>query len=211
MAFVALAGGACGAPEEAKPRPLPEEARELGPGTYRTEEFEPAFSFRVGEGWSTSPPEVYDILLITRANEGDLGFVNLEGARFFKPTDTGTAYMTDVPKDVVGWFRGHPYLETRGTDPVEVGGVEGVRTDVVVGDLPRGLSDECGSGCVPLFRFSSGGLPLVLFEEDKARVIVLEDVRGETVITGFAIRAAEFDEHAPEAQKVLDTVEWRDG
>ena len=211
LAFVALAVGACGAPEEAKPRPLPEEARELGPGTYRTEEFEPAFSFEVGEGWSTSPPEVYDILLITRSNEGDLGFVNLEGARFFKPTDTGTTYMTDVPKDVVGWFQGHPYLETQGTDPVKVGGVEGVRTDVVVGDLPRSLSDECGSGCVPLFRFSSGGLPLVLLEEDKARVIVLEDVRGETVITGFGIRAAEFDEHAPEAQKVLDTVEWRGG
>ena len=40
-------------------------------------------------------------------------------------------------------------------------------------------------------------------------MIVLEDVRGETVITGFGIRAAEVDEHAPEAQKVLDTVEWR--
>jgi hypothetical protein len=30
--------------------------------------------------------------------------------------------MTDVPKDVVGWFREHPYLETRKADPVEVGG-----------------------------------------------------------------------------------------
>ena len=40
-------------------------------------------------------------------------------------------------------------------------------------------------------------------------MIVLEDVRGETVVTGFAMPAAEFDEHAPEAQKVLDTVRWR--
>jgi hypothetical protein len=40
-------------------------------------------------------------------------------------------------------------------------------------------------------------------------MIVLGDVGGETVITGFGIRAAEFDEHAPEARKVLDTVEWR--
>jgi len=212
LAFVALAVGACGTPdEEAKPRPLPEEPRKLDPGTYRTEEFEPAFSFRVGEGWSVEAPEAYDLLLITRADEGGpLGFTNLKGAMFFKPTNTNT-YMTDVPKDVVGWFQEHPYLETQGTDPVEVGGVEGIRTDVVVGDLPRGLSDECGSGCVPLFRFSSGGLPLVLFEEDKARVNVLEDVRGETVITGFDIRADEFDEHAPEAQKVIDTVEWRGG
>ncbi len=92
---------------------------------------------------------------------------------------------------------------------MKVGGVEGTRIDYVVGDLPDGYDGGCASVCVPLFRFSSGGLPLVLLEEDKARVIVLEDVRGETVVTGFAIRAAEFDEHASEAQKVLDTVRWR--
>ncbi len=86
-----------------------------------------------------------------------------------------------------------------------------MRIDYVVGDLPDGYDGGCASGCVPLLRFSSGGLPLVLFEEDKARVIVLEDVRGETMVTGFAIRAAEFDEHAPEAQKVIDTVRWRGG
>jgi hypothetical protein len=212
LAFVALAVGACGTPEEAKPRPLPEETRKLSPGTYRSEEFEPAFSFRIGEGWSTAPPEAYDFLLITRADEGGpLGFTNLKGARFFKPTRTGTTYMTDVPKDVVGWFQEHPYLETQGTDPVEVGGIEGVRLDLVVGDLPEGHHSEwCGSGCVNLIRFSSGGSPLILWQEDKARMIVLEDVRGETVITGFVSPAAEFDEHAPQAQKVIDTVEWRD-
>ena len=123
LAFVALAVGACGAPEEAKPRPLPEDTRELDPGTYRTEDFEPTFSFEVGEGWSTAQPEAYDLLLITRADEGGpLGFTNLKGARFLEPTRTGTTYMTDVPKDVVGWFREHPYLETRKADPVEVGG-----------------------------------------------------------------------------------------
>lgn len=212
LAFSVLAVGACGAPEEAKPRPLPDETRKLGPGTYRTEDFEPAFSFRVGEGWSTELPEAYDLLLITHGNEGGpLGFANLEGARFFKPTNMNT-YMTDVPKDVVGWFQEHPYLETRGTDPVEVGGIEGVRLDLVVGDLPKGHHSEwCGPGCVNLLRFSSGGPPLTLYEADKARMIVLEDVRGETVITGFAIRAAEFDDHAPEARKVIDTVRWSDG
>jgi hypothetical protein len=62
---------------------------------------------------------------------------------------------------------------------------------------------------VNLIRFNSGGPPLTLRQEDKARLIVLEDVGGDTVVTGFAIRAAEFDEHAPEAQKVLDTARWR--
>ena len=87
-----------------------------------------------------------------------------------------------------------------------------MRLDLVVGDLPEGHHSEwCGSGCVNLIRFSSGGPPLILGQKDKARLIVLEDVRGETVITGFAIRAAEFDDHAPEAQKVIDTVRWKGG
>ena len=212
LAFCVLAVGACGPPDgEAEPRPLPDKSQKLDPGAYRTEDFEPAFSFEVGEGWSTDLPEAYDLLIITRGAEGGgLGFTNLKGARFFKPTRTGSAYMTDVPKDVVGWFRGHPYLETQGTDPVEVGGVEGVRLDLVVGDLPEGHDSVwCGSGCVNLISFGSGSPPLLLWQDDKARLIVLEDVGGETVITGFAGPTSEFEEHAPEAQKVLDTVQWR--
>ena len=213
-AFVALAVGACGAPEEAKPRPLPDEPRKLDPGAYRTEDFEPALSFEVGEGWSTDLPEAYDLLLITRTDEGGpLGFANVREALVYKPTRTGSnTYMTDVPKDMVGWFRGHPYLETQGTDQVEVGGIEGVRLDLVVGDLPEGHHSEwCGSGCVNILRFNSGGPPLIFWQEDKARLIVLEDVEGETVVTGFAMPASEFDDHAPEARKVLDTVDWRGG
>ena len=210
--LVVLAVNACGGGQEQadRPRPLPEDEKALRPGEYRTEEFEPAFSFRVGEGWSTALPEAYDLLLITRGHEtGGLGFTNLKGARFFEPTNTNT-YMTDAPKDVVGWFQEHPYLETRKADPVEVGGVEGVRLDLVVGDLPEGHHSEwCGSGCVNLIRFNSGVPPLIFWQEDKARMIVLEDVEGETVITGFVSPAAEFDEHAPEAQKVIDTVQWR--
>ena len=122
--LVVLAVNACGGGQEQAdgPRPLPEDEKALRAGEYRTEEFEPAFSFRVGEGWSTALPEAYDLLLITRGHEtGGLGFTNLKGARFFEPTNTNT-YMTDAPKDVVGWFQEHPYLETRKADPVEVGG-----------------------------------------------------------------------------------------
>jgi hypothetical protein len=85
-----------------------------------------------------------------------------------------------------------------------------VRLDLVVGDLPGGnYSEWCGSRCVPLIRFGSGSPPLTLWQDEKARLIVLEDVGGKTVVTGFAIQTTEFDEHAPEAQKVLDTVQWR--
>jgi hypothetical protein len=47
---------ACGGEQQqqAKARPLPEEEfRALPPGEYHSEEFKPAFSFRVGKGWQT--------------------------------------------------------------------------------------------------------------------------------------------------------------
>ena len=37
----------------------------------------------------------------------------------------------------------------------------------------------------------------------------MEDLEGETVTIGFVSPASEFGELAPEAQKVLDSVEWR--
>ena len=109
LALCVLAAVACRAPdEEAKPLPLPDESRKLDPGTYRTEEFEHAFSFEVGEGWSVLAPEAHDVLHITQGHEdGGLGFANLRGARFFKPTKMGTTYMVGVPQDLPGWFRRH--------------------------------------------------------------------------------------------------------
>ncbi len=213
MAFVALAVGACGTPdEEAKPRPLPEETRKLGPGTYRSEEFEPAFSFEVDEGWATtSLPESSDALLLTRGHEtGGLGFVNVQEVFIYNPTKTSGPNVVEAPEDMVGWFMRHPHLRTSEPQQVRVGGVEGVRFDLAVRDLPQDYFGDCGSGCVDLFRVG-GAYPVSLWVEDKARFIVLEDVEGETVVTGFAIPAAEFDDHAPEAQKVLDSVRWRGG
>jgi hypothetical protein len=65
MILVLLALSACGGgggQEQAKPRPLPEEEQALRPGEYRSEEFKPSLSFRVGEGWSSDPPEASDEL-----------------------------------------------------------------------------------------------------------------------------------------------------
>ena len=57
--------------------------------------------------------------------------------------------------------------------------------------------------------FWSSALGWIAFEKDnKQRLIVLENVKGKTVTMGFTIPATEFDEQAPEAQKVIDSVEW---
>jgi hypothetical protein len=203
------AGG--GQEQEANARPLPEQHQDLRPGEYRTEEFKPSFSFHVGKGWSSSPPEASDFLEITRGQAVGLNFNTAQ--EVYKPTKTGSANIVDAPKDMVGWLQQHPYLQTSKPEPVRVGGVKGLQFDVVVGDRPQSYIPTCTTiignpNCVDLFRLSTGG-PILLVEGEKAGVIVLEDVEGETVTIGFVSPASEFGEHAPEAQKVLDSVEWR--
>ena len=73
--LLVLALSACGgggsAQEEAKARPLPEDPKALRPGEYRSTEFEPSFSFRVGKGWRTSSEflQISDKLTIVRGEE----------------------------------------------------------------------------------------------------------------------------------------------
>lgn len=207
-----FAVGACGGEGEevTKPRPLPEDPQALRPGEYRSEEFEPSLTFRVGEGWSTDTPEAAEILRIARGESGGLGFANIR--EVYEPSETGSPNVAEAPEDIVGWFRRHPYLETTEPEPVTVGGVEGVRFDVVVEGLPEGHRGVCwrisGTDCVDIARFSDGQY---LFHPKgvRARVMVLEDVEGETVTLGFASPPSKFYEHAREAQKVIDTVQWR--
>jgi hypothetical protein len=203
LAVCACGGG--GQEEADRLRPLPEEEKPLRPGEYRSEEFKPSFSFRVGKGWTNAPPEASDSLWITRGEVGEIGFGNVQ--EVYKPTETGLPNVVEAPEDMVGWFQQHPYLQTDKPEPITVGGVKGEQFDVVLGDLPEGYSGVCGSECVGLFRLSTGG-QAILGEGYKVRVIVLEDIRGETVTMGFSSRATEFDEFAPEAQKVIDTVKW---
>jgi hypothetical protein len=212
VVLVVLALSACGGGEKkAKAHPLPENGKALRPGTYRSEEFKPSLSFRVGKGWSNAPLESSDALQITLGQTAGLGFVNVQ--EVYKPTKTGGPNVVDAPKDIAGWLQKHPYLQTSKPEPVTIGGVKGLQFDVVVGDRPENYVPTCTStignpNCVDLFRLSTGGRPILLVEGDKVGVIVLEDVGGETVTIGFSSPASEFEEFVPKAQKVVDSVQW---
>src|SRR5918995_2502810 len=212
VTLLVLALGACGGNEQfSKPQPLPEQEQQLRTGVYGSEGFKPSLTFMVGEGWSTLPPEAIDTLFIVQGETRRIGFVN--AWEVYKPTKTGALNVVEAPEDMVGWFQQHPYLQTSKPEPVTVGGVKGVQFDVVVGDRPQYYIPVCTSivgtpNCVDLVRLSTGG-PILLVEGEKAGVIVLEDLEGETVTIGFVSPASEFGELAPEAQKVLDSVEWR--
>ncbi len=213
VTLVFLALSACKADEwqqESKLRPLPEDPTALYPGEYRSEEFEPSLSFRVVEGWSNVPLEASDVLQIARGEKARLAFTRVP--EVFKP---GTLNVVEAPKDLVGWFQHHPYLQTDHPETVTVGGVKGNQFDVVA-KVPEGYSGICSRGvgpghCVDIARLSSGlpGGLIAFWEGDKERVIVLEDVKGEMVTIAFGSPATEFDEFALEAQRVLDSVKWR--
>ncbi len=206
VTLVVLAVSACGGGQDEanKPRPLPEDEKALRPGVYRSEEFKPSLSFKVGKGWSSALLEASDSLFIRRGETMGLAFVKPQ--EVYKPD---TLEIVEAPKDVVGWFQHHPYLQTDKPEPVTVGGVKGEQFDVVVADLPEDYSSVCGSDCVGIFRLSTG-FQAILAAGEKLRLIVLEDVQGETVALGFVSPASTFDEFAPKAQKVVDTVKWRD-
>ena len=205
--LVVLALSACGGGQEQAdgPRPLPEDEKALRPGEYRSEEFKPSLSFRVGKGWSSTPSEASDLLHIMRGETAGLIFAVIN--EVYKPSRTGSPDVVEVPKNLVGWLQHHPYLQTSKPEPITVGGVKGKQFDVVVEDLPENYYGVCGQDCVDMSKVADGR---VLFQPkgERTRLIVLEDVEGETVTVALHSQTTEFDEFTPEAQKVVDSVKW---
>jgi hypothetical protein len=81
-----------------------------------------------------------------------------------------------------------------------------VRVDVTAASIPENYPrDYCGAQpCVPLFPEN------VSYGERKTRYVIV-DVEGEPVVIDISAPADKFNEFLSEAQKVLDTVEWREG
>jgi hypothetical protein len=206
--LLVLALSACGgggsAQEEAKARPLPEDPKALRPGEYRSTEFKPSFSFRVGKGWRTSSEflQVSDKLAITRGEEEPprlLIFRDLQEVYRYDKTGT-TLAVVKAPEDMVGWFQHHPDLETEKPEPVTVGGVKGQQFDYIV-------SEDATYDEITLFRYTDGSDGSA-GKGFKYRAIILEDVESKTVTIGIGSLAIEFDDLLHEAQEVLDTVKW---
>lgn len=192
----------------------------FAPGRYSTaEEFKPSLSFELGEGWRVlAAPHPYSLKLgyvtpgRTVAEGKALRFLNVQ--EVFEPSQekSDVSFRTEpVPRDLLTWFQRHPHLRADEPEPVVIGEVAGRWFDVEA-IVPEGYRDDHGGGCavpcVPLFLLGGGDSVTHITEEGKDRFIILEDVRGETVIIIISAPAVEFDKFISEAQKVLDTVEW---
>ncbi len=191
--------------EEAKVRAVPEYG-DLRPGEYVTDEFKPAFSFEiVDEGWVVGGAEERGILDMRQGVEGGaLSFVNEQ--EVFDPSKPRDMDIVPAPKNLVTWLQRHPYLETEQPQRATIGGVKGVQLDAIVADdVP---ASECGDNCLGLFMVTLE-IPWVVYEKEKVRFIVLEDIGGERVTIAVEALAVDFEEFLPKAQKVIDTVEWK--
>jgi len=205
LAATLSACGGAGGQEQAKARPLPLYENGLRPGEYHSVKFKPPLSFKVSKPWSIPEEQLSDwIGLGYEGDTGDISFANVK--EVFKP---GTIKVVDAPKDLVGWLQHHPYLKTSKPQPVTVGGVKGEQLDVLVDHLPKDPNGYCGTDCLDIF-YQSGGERIGYFKafNRERRVFVLEDVKGDTVVIWFAGPPDTFDEFAPEAQKVVDSVKW---
>jgi hypothetical protein len=178
---------------------------------YFTDKFEPAFSFEaIGEGWGLDGPEAPHVVAL-QGRGFNIDFQNIEDFLAFEPSG---ADKIPAPEDMVGWYQEHPYLDTEEPEPVSVGGIEGVYFDAVTTTLPEGYdASACEDPLKPTKKALSllsapDGFVLCLSPEDKVRIILLEDVKGEPVSIMVWSRAVNFEEVLPKAQKLLKTVEW---
>jgi hypothetical protein len=196
--------GGAGGQEQAKARPLPQYEHPLRPGEYHSVKFKPSLSFKVSQPWSNTEEQLSD--WIELGYEGDTGVISFATVKeVFKP---GTTNVVEAPKDLLGWLQHHPYLKTSKAQPVTVGGVKGEQLEVLVDHLPKDPNGYCGSDCLDIFNQSGGDQIGYFTESRKRKVFVLEDVKGDTVAIWYAAPLDVFDEFAPEAQKVVNSVKW---
>ena len=211
------AGGA-GAPEALSPGPLE-------PGAYRTVDFRPALSLRVGKGWGLLGDAENGIALAPKFDPatGPVKQLTFTAVRwvFDEPLLTDKernanreAHIRPAPRDVEAWLRANPYLKVGPSRPARLGGIQGVRFDVRVKDLPGPTNCPQFGGpdhCVYLFAITrgSGVEPIELVELSGAPSrYTLVEVRGQPVLAGVSAPEDQFEKFAAEAGKVLETVRF---
>ena len=136
--------------------------------------------------------------------QGEIGTLNIVNVKeVFKP---GTTDVVDAPQDLIGWLQRHPYLKTSEPQPVNVGGLKGEQLEVLIDHLPKDPNGYCTepSGCLDIF-YQSGGDQIGYFgkNHNMRRAIVLENVKGDTVVIWYAGPPVTFEKFAPKAQKVV--------
>jgi len=242
LVIFALAMSACagrGVSEEDQASKIPEDgsfeeqAKRIPSGRYVSDEFRPALSLRLGEGWRTGPVADYsygdfletstNITLSSPSGTGPAFLEFLADPKVYKVISSYEAKAQPAPEDLVSWLQNNPYLDTEKPQEVSVGGVKGKQFDAVAARIPQeyvsrgyhatGSDAGCAEDpCLPLFQVISDygdQSAYELHKDDKVRFIILDDVNGKSVTIAVLAPTVKFDEFWPKAQQVLKTVGWK--
>ena len=89
--------------------------------------------------------------------------------------------------------------------------MEGQQIDVTAAMLPKDHPQICGVPCVLLFASDAPSSPFAIGLDEKIRFVILEEVEGETVTIAIDTSPDDqFDNALPQAEKILNSVEWKD-
>jgi uncharacterized protein YjbI with pentapeptide repeats len=184
---------------------------------YVTDEyaFEPTFRFeapRVGEyHWQTwSRPETAEEIFIAEISPAGSFITFSRPHHVFDPSNPSEPKEVPAPQEVdewVSWFQSHPNLDASMYPvPVMVGGEPGMQIDTTVSSKPKNYpQDLCDKPCVLLYPSGESSIGAFVGERDR---FVIVDVGGEPVVINVDGRPGKLNEFIPDAQKVLDSVEW---
>ena len=184
----------------------------LPDGEYDSDEFVPAFHFEVDEGWqSVGVLEETDFIALgvgvevddqgqLVSSEGDLSFTNPR--HVFDPSNLSEQEEIPAPENPdgwVSWFEEHPKLDPSKLRSVSVGAAPGMQIDATLTSTPKNSIDLYDSN------FST----ISAFAYSKERFFIV-DVGEDTVVVNVGAPADKSKEFFSKAQKLLDTVEWKD-
>src|SRR5687767_13307691 len=123
LALTACGGGGSAQQEEAnKVHHIPEDAQTyegepLPAGRYVTEEYKPAMSFTLEEGWTRGGAELRDIWDL-RDIENDAFWVLFSTAeKVYDPQGPDRVKIAPAPEDMVAWLQENPHLKTEEPKP----------------------------------------------------------------------------------------------
>jgi hypothetical protein len=194
---------------------LPEGVASLPADRYATRDFQPTLSFEVGEGWEIFEADQPTLFAITPTETSSalsppaVSFLNPPKKVSDPEHPEKLVPAPETPGDWVAWFQAHRYLEADEPKRACLGDASGMRFDATVrSSLPEDYySTKCVGRYPPLWPLPGGhywcGEP-----GTRSREIIVE-AGNQTVIVDITAPPRKFDEFLPEAQKVLDTVEWQ--
>lgn len=164
------------------------------PRTYRTSTFEPSFSVEIRAGWRSAPPETADEITLTTSTEFDR-LNNEEPATGIYFRDFGFGGVEDT---IQGFNSGFAAINLTVTPlgSTSIGGAEGQLLEI----SPRSQTIQC----------CDGGGATMLFHQEKRYLAHVVDVTGTGVAVIVQAPADDFDSFQERAQRILDTIVWRD-